>query len=190
MSAGGSSQQIFYRYERDDGRLVIVDSLASVPSEMRAVAERIELPGERQTGALDAAEAGGQVVAPSHASLPSSRSTSPATAMAGDPGWSLDLVSAAVGGLAGVVLTLGLVWAGRRVPGPFAWTLKLAVVVALVAAATGLYFGALRRSVGLDSAAVAHPAQIVRDAQDAVRQLETAREQRDRELEELERLTK
>lgn len=188
MPSGSGKPQVFYRYETADGRLVIVDSLGAVPSDVRERVERVELPAERLLKSpVDAAEQGAPLL---NGDVPRAAGQLPAAVQTA-PAWSVDLPSAALGALmGGLVSALGFIVLSRRASGSAGWLLRLLLFGALALGATGLYLGWLRRSAGLDTSVVASPRQLVDDAEDALRKLETAREQRDQQLEELERLAK
>jgi hypothetical protein len=151
-SAGGhvAGNATFYRYRDPQGRVVIVDSLARVPSGSRNAVETVVL-AHPEPSVLTIADA-------------TVRET------ARDLHWP----SFAAG--AGFALLLTLAWLGlRRVGTPL---LRLSLLGGLVLLGAGAYFGWLRRVSGHDGALVASPAALIEDARSAVQKMnERSREQ-------------
>ncbi len=175
--AGG---QVFYRFETDDGRLVIVDSLSKVPTTLRDDVERIDFGGAvarpkqgsyNVVGASGQADDGGQPV------------------NVGFGGIELSSFGLGVGaGLFGAALLYFIV--GRRGGGLGRLVFGGVVVLGLAALAGGAYLGWMRRATGVGQEAFASPARIVEDAKEAVRGVEAQRRAQEQLLEETRELAK
>ncbi len=174
--------QTFYRYQRDDGTVVIVDSPSKLPPEARRKAQRVELdarPSQSAEGALPGAFTDGAVA---RDALPSEGGH-----------LQLDAPSFGFGMGAGVLLTtvaVGLLrWTSRGGALPRRLLVSL-VVLGLVAGAGSAYLGWLRRTTGQGDDAFASPSRVIDDAKKAADGVQRARREQERQLQELEKLSR
>lgn len=203
--------QTFYRYEGKGGKVVIVDSLSKLPPEAREHAERLDL-GAAKPVPLKATEANAEPVAtegvlgallntapsapaPGSVTQPAPRPATQTEPSASKHGSSFEFDASSFGlGLgAGLLLALGLVFVGGRGEAGGIlqrWIVRSALCVGVVLLGTSAYLGWSRQHAGLGSAALATPQDLIRDAKGAVDQVRQRRLEQEKQLEELERLTK
>lgn len=179
-----TSEQVFYRYESADGRVLLVDSLDKLPDDARPKAKRIVFEGSDQSalgGALtDLLGSANEIV------------SEPAAKSAASPiPLGLDAPSFVVGGASGVGLSLILWWLfasrwsfGKRI------FVSLLLTGALAATLSAFYLGWLRRSTGQTDAMVATPSELINDAKRTMQLVEERRKEQERQLQELERVNK
>ncbi len=177
--AAGSGQ-VFYRYETQDGRLVIVDALSKVPKSVRGDVQRIDFTGN---GAPSEAGSYNVVAAPPVEGAAAGESS--------PGGLRVDPASFGMGAGAGLVGAgvLYLLFA-RRGGGLTRLLLGSVLLLGIAALGMGVYLGSMRRVTGLGDDAVVSPIQLVEDAKEAVREVEAHREAQDRAIESAQELAK
>lgn len=156
-------RQVFFRYEDDTGRVVIVDSESQIPAKARGQVERIELDGAPSTPVTSPPAPAGHSLSAFHT-----------------PSFLLGF---------GVALLVGTVLLSLRGGGSRTLA-KLLGGAALIAVLAGAYFGWLRKTAGQSDSVVASPTELVEDARRAVEKVERRREEQERVLEEIKREAK
>lgn len=179
-----SADQVFYRYEGHDGRVLLVDSLDKLPAEVRAKAKRISFEGSgKAAGNGTLAEL---LTGSDRASDGAATTQSPASLA------SLHLPSFALGVATGLGVFFILRWLlqpsstsfGKRV------VLSVALTAGLAAVLGALYLGWLRRSTGQTDGLVATPTELIDDAKRTMQLVEERRKEQQRQLDDLDRATK
>lgn len=171
--------QVFYRYEGPDGRVLLVDSLDKLPEAARTKAERLDFPGSEKSALGDAFQG----------LLPGDATTTPNGASATGSPSGVHWPSFVLGLGAGVGAVLILRWLLGSGSSSFGKRLLVstALVIGLAALLGGLYLGWLRKSTGQSDSSVATPQQIIDDAKRTVKQVEERRKEQQQQLDELER---
>jgi len=175
--------QVFYRYESPDGRVLLVDNLQKLPEEVRPKAKRIDFGGSNSSQTHDTL---GALLSGNDGREGASTSQSPA-ALA-----SLHLPSFSVGVVTGLGVFFILRWLtspsstsfGKRV------VLSLALTAGLVAVLCAFYLGWLRRSTGQTDGLIATPTEIIDDAKRTMQLVEQRRKEQQKQLDEADRAGK
>ncbi len=148
--------EVYYRWVDASGRLHVVSSLDAVPEDARAKAERVELNAETSRSE----HVGGY----------------PAGASA--PMLTLDWPSFGIG--FGVALLLALLF--RALPQGMRWVSRIAIMLCVAGLLLGAYFGAIRRTTGTGSGALASPTAFIDDAKRAVEKMNLRQQQQEQEI--------
>lgn len=162
--------QEFYRYTDAEGRVVIVDSLSSVPRPFRATAERVKLDSKPSI----------EVPVPRSSGTPAPSPLPGSTQLAELDELGVHWPSFAVG--FGSALLLGLLlFTIRKLGSPLG---RVVLFVGGILLFVGLYLGWLRRSTGQTDALITSPSAVIQDARRAVEQMNRRNQKQDEQIEE------
>jgi hypothetical protein len=150
----------YYRFKDSSGVDHLVDSLSAIPNEYRQKAEKVDLKDIYKEAKQVQKEVSGVV---------------PFVA-------DLDLPSMAVGFAFALLafLVLTFMWKTGKM------LLKVGLLFAIVVFVGGAYFGWLRRAAGVGTEALAHPAQLLKDAKDSTEKMNKALKDEERVLKKIE----
>jgi hypothetical protein len=176
--------QVFYRYETPDGRVLLVDDLDKLPADVRPKAKRILFEGNDNTALHDTlAEL---ITGDEGAASSPVAGQSPVTLT------SLHVPSFALGVGTGLGVFFILRWLfsssstsfGKRV------VVSLALTAGMVAVLSAFYLGWLRRSTGQTDGLMATPTELIDDAKRTMQLVEERRKEQQKQLDELDRAAK
>lgn len=175
--------QVFFRYEGPDGRVLLVDSLEKLPPEVRPKAKRIFFEGTDKS--------------PLQGTLQEFLGDGPRDSDTGHPSSPVALSSLHVPSFAlGIATGLGVFFILRWLLSPSSTSFGKRVVVSialtagLAAVLSAFYLGWLRRSTGQTDDLVATPTELIDDAKRTMQLVEERRKEQQKQLEELDRAAK
>lgn len=181
MNPNPSTTQVYYRYEKPDGRVVLVDDLDKLPADARDKAERIDLGVVAAPGTLHDVLTN---------STPNALTASTSLASTSLGFGSLHLPSFAVGVLGGLGVAMVVAWFAKSSSTSFVKRVLVALCLtaAMGIALSSLYLGWLRKSAGLGDNLLATPTELVDDVKRTMERVEEQRRKQQEQLDALERV--